>query len=79
MKITAKNGAVEQPNFRDFRLMRIGEAPRAIHIDVVKNDAPPSGVGEPGVPPVAPAFANAIFALNGQRIRTLPFVRSLSL
>jgi isoquinoline 1-oxidoreductase beta subunit len=76
-EITAKNGVIEQHNFRDFRLLRIKEAPRAIHVDVIKSDAPPSGVGEPGVPPVAPALANAVFALTGQRIRDLPLVRSL--
>ncbi|MFO0738478.1 MAG: molybdopterin cofactor-binding domain-containing protein [Labilithrix sp.] len=76
-EITAKNGVIEQQNFRDFRLMRIKEAPRAIHVDVIPSDAPPSGVGEPGVPPVAPALANAVFALTGQRIRELPLVRSV--
>ena len=76
-EISAKNGVIEQQNFRDFRLMRIKEAPRAIHVDVVPSDAPPSGVGEPGVPPVAPALANAVFALTGQRLRDLPLVRSV--
>ena len=76
-EITMKGGATEQSNFRDYRLMRIGEAPRAIHVDIVDSDGPPGGAGEPGVPPVAPALANAIFALTGQRVRELPIARSL--
>ena len=76
-EITMKDGATQQSNYRDYRLMRIGEAPRAIHLDIVDNDGPACGVGEPGVPPVAPALANAIFALTGQRVRELPIMRSL--
>ena len=64
--ITMKDGAIEQDNFRDGgRIVRIGEAPRRTHVDLVESDAPPGGVGEPGVPPVAPAIANAVFALTG--------------
>jgi isoquinoline 1-oxidoreductase beta subunit len=74
--ITVKRGAVEQSNFHDYPLTRIGEAPRSIHVDLVPSDGPPGGVGEPGVPPVAPAIMNAIFALTGQRIRTLPLTRA---
>lgn len=73
--VTMKGGAVEQSNFRDFRLMRLHEAPRAIHVDILESEGPPGGVGEPGVPPVAPALANAIFALTKKRVRELP-VRS---
>jgi isoquinoline 1-oxidoreductase beta subunit len=76
-EITMKNGATEQSNFRDFRLLRLPDAPRKIHIEVVKSDRPPCGVGEPGVPPVAPALTNAIFALTGTRIRELPIARSV--
>ena len=75
--ITMKGGAVEQSNFRDYRLVRIGEAPRHIHVEIVPSDAPPGGVGEPGVPPVAPAIANAVFALTGTRVRELPIARTL--
>jgi isoquinoline 1-oxidoreductase beta subunit len=71
--ITMKNGAIEQDNFRGGgRILRIGETPRRIHIDIIESDAPPGGVGEPGVPPVAPAIANALFALTGKRLRELP-------
>ena len=75
-EITVKDGAVEQTNFRDHKIVRIGEAPRAIHIELVDSGAPPGGVGEPGVPPVAPAIANAVFALTGTRVRTLPLSRA---
>lgn len=75
--ITMKAGATEQSNFHDFRLMRIAEAPRTIHVDVIASEGPPGGVGEPGVPPVAPALANAVFALTGTRVRDLPIVRSM--
>lgn len=75
--ITLKDGAVEQSNFHDYRLIRMAEAPRAIHVELVASERPPGGVGEPGVPPVAPAIANAVFALTRQRIRELPLARSL--
>lgn len=74
--ITLKQGAVEQSNYGDFRVARMGEAPRQIHVELVKSEKPPGGVGEPGVPPIAPAIANAIFALTGKRVRRMPFVTS---
>src|SRR3989442_6202081 len=52
----------------------MADAPRALHVELLDTDAPPGGIGEPGVPPVAPAIANAIFVLAGQRIRTLPLM-----
>ncbi len=76
-EITMKDGATVQSNFRDFRVLRIGQTPRAIHVDVIDGDGPSGGVGEPGVPPVAPALTNAIFALTGTRIRALPVVAAL--
>ena len=76
-KITAKAGAIEQSNFHDYPLLRIGEAPKNIHVHLVESEAPPAGVGEPGVPPVAPAVANAIFAATGERRRELPLGRRL--
>jgi isoquinoline 1-oxidoreductase beta subunit len=72
---TMKGGVTEQTNFHDYRLCRIGEAPRAIHVDLRDSDARPGGIGEPGVPPVAPAVANALFALTGRRVRELPLLR----
>ncbi len=73
-EITVKAGRIEQANFDTFEPVRIGEAPREIHVHIVDTgyDVPPSGVGEPGVPPFAPALANAIFAATGKRIRRLP-------
>ncbi|HEY8087938.1 MAG TPA: molybdopterin cofactor-binding domain-containing protein [Polyangiaceae bacterium] len=72
--ITAKAGAIEQTNFRDYRVVRMNEGPRAVHVEIVESDAPPGGVGEPGVPPVAPAIANAFFARTGRRVRDLPII-----
>jgi isoquinoline 1-oxidoreductase beta subunit len=71
-QITAKNGAIEQSNYHDYSILRIDEAPRKIEVYLVESDAPPAGVGEPGVPPVAPALANALFAATGKRRRELP-------
>lgn len=73
-EITLKNGAVEQSNFNDFQLVRIDESPLETRTHIVPNglDVPPSGVGEPGVPPFAPALCNAIFAATGKRIKQLP-------
>ncbi|HWO13585.1 MAG TPA: molybdopterin cofactor-binding domain-containing protein, partial [Polyangiaceae bacterium] len=74
--ITMHEGATVQSNFRDYRLVRIADAPRAIHVDIVQgSDVLSGGAGEPGVPPVAPAIANAVFALTGQRVRDLPLSR----
>jgi isoquinoline 1-oxidoreductase beta subunit len=77
--ITMKGGAVEQSNFRDARIARIGDVPSRIHTDVVASKGPPCGVGEPGVPPVGAALANAVFALTGQRIREIPLARALGI
>jgi len=70
-EITVKDGRVQQSNYRDFRLASLAESP-AIETHIVKSDLPPAGVGEPGVPPLAPALANAIFAATGKRLRDLP-------
>ncbi len=74
--ITMRQGATVQRNFKDYPIVRMPAAPRRIHIDVVPSDAPPGGVGEPGVPPVAPAILNAWFALTNQRVRDLPITRA---
>lgn len=71
-EITAKNGVIEQSNFNDYPVARINQAPRENNIYIVESTAPPAGVGEPGVPPFAPALCNAIFAATGKRIRELP-------
>src|SRR5205823_5458435 len=71
---TMKAGVTQQSNFDTYRLVRMPDAPRALHVEILDSDAAPGGIGEPGVPPVAPAIANAIFALTGQRISTLPLM-----
>jgi CO/xanthine dehydrogenase Mo-binding subunit len=70
-EITLKDGKVEQSNFHDYQMVRIFESPK-IEVYIVRSSANPTGVGEPGVPPVAPALTNAIFAVTGKRIRRLP-------
>lgn len=72
--ITFEGGRVQQRNFHDYRMLRINESPE-IEVHIVPSTEPPTGVGEPGVPPVAPAVANAIFAATGKRIRKLPIGR----
>jgi len=62
---------VEQANFHDFRLLRHDEMP-LVETHLVKNDVDPTGVGEPGVPPIAAAVANAVFSLTGVMPRKLP-------
>ena len=69
--ITLKAGQVQQTNYHDFQVLRIHECP-VIETDIIQSAAHPEGVGEPGVPPIAPAVANALFALTGQRLRALP-------
>jgi isoquinoline 1-oxidoreductase beta subunit len=70
-EITLKDGRVEQGNFHEYEVLRMNEAP-PVEVHIVPSDERPTGVGEPGVPPVAPALANAIFAATGKRIRRLP-------
>jgi isoquinoline 1-oxidoreductase beta subunit len=74
--ITLKDGVVEQSNFHDFQVLRINEMP-AVEVHIVPSEAAPSGVGEPGVPPIAPAVANALHSAVGQRIYKLPLPRQL--
>ena len=69
--ITLKDGAVQQSNFHDYSMLRMPEAPQIV-VDIADNQYDPTGVGEPGVPPLAPAVANALFAATGQRLRRLP-------
>ncbi len=75
-EITVKDGRPEQTNFHQYRLLRMAEAPR-IDVHFVPSGMSPKGLGEPGVPPTAPALANAIHALTGRRIRRLPIATAL--
>lgn len=77
-EVTARQGAVVQGNFHDYPVLRLDEAPRALGVHLLESEALPSGAGEPGVPPVAPALANAVFAACGKRVRDLPLRTNLS-
>jgi isoquinoline 1-oxidoreductase beta subunit len=70
--ITATNGAINQSNFDTYPVARMREAPMQTNVTLVESDAPPAGIGEPGVPPFIPALCNAIFAATGKRVRELP-------
>ncbi len=72
-KITTKNGAVEQSNYHDYQMLRISDAPK-VHVEIIKSTDKPTGVGEPGVPVIAPALSNAIFAATGKRYHNLPLM-----
>ncbi|HEX9161726.1 MAG TPA: xanthine dehydrogenase family protein molybdopterin-binding subunit [Thermoanaerobaculia bacterium] len=74
-EITTSGGTVQQSNFHDYPLLRISEMP-LVEVHIVPSTALPTGTGEPGLPPVAPAVANAIWAATGKRLRTLPFKMS---
>jgi isoquinoline 1-oxidoreductase subunit beta len=78
-EITFKDGRVQQKNFDDFPVIRIDESPLITNVYIVPPgpDTPPSGAGEPGLPPFAPALTNAIFAATGKRIRALPIGKQL--
>jgi isoquinoline 1-oxidoreductase beta subunit len=75
-EITVSNGVVNQSNFNDYRLVRMDSGPKHTSVHIVESDAPPAGVGEPGVPPFAPAFYNAIHAATGKRIREMPLSKT---
>ena len=72
-KITLTNGRVDQTNFHQYPVLRINEMPRVIEVHIVPSKEAPSGVGEPGTPPIAPAVANAIRMATGLKLRKLPF------
>jgi isoquinoline 1-oxidoreductase subunit beta len=74
--ITLKAGKVEQSNFHDYQVLRIEDMP-AIEVHIVPSAEKPTGVGEPGVPPIGPALSNAVFAATGKRFRTLPFAAGI--
>jgi isoquinoline 1-oxidoreductase beta subunit len=75
-KITFKDGRVEQSNFHDYPVLRMADAPK-ITTKVIVTDNKPGGIGEAGLPPVAPAVANAVYQLTGKRLRDLPFKTEL--
>ena len=75
-EITATNGAIDQSNFHNYQIARMNRVPRHIDIHIVKSEAPPAGVGEPGLPPIAPALYNAVFAATGKRVRELPLSKT---
>jgi len=76
-EITFRNGAVEQGNFHEFEPLRMNEMPD-VEVHILASDQPPSGIGEPGVPGVGPAVANAILSATGRPVRVLPFTRGLA-
>src|SRR5690606_28700573 len=71
--ITLKDGVVEQANFDTYPVLRITDMP-VVEVHIVPSAEPPTGIGEPGTPPLAPAVANALFHLTGKRVRKLPVV-----
>lgn len=71
-QVTLNKGMVEQSNFDDYEPTRMRKMPK-VEVHIVRSTEPPSGIGEPGVPPLAPAIGNAIFAATGKRLRSLPF------
>ena len=76
-EVTLDRGRVVQGNFDTYLPLRIEEMP-PVEVHIVPSQEPPTGVGEPGVPPIAPAIANAMFALTGKRVRRLPFARTMA-
>ena len=70
-QIDLDHGEVTQSNFHDYPILRMNEAPD-VEVIIIDSDAHPTGVGEPGLPPIAPAVANAVYAATGQRLRSLP-------
>jgi len=72
--ITLENGRVMQSNFNDYPPLRYSEMPR-VEVHIVASSEPPTGIGEPGTPPIGPAVANAVFNLTGKRLRRMPFDR----
>jgi len=71
-KLTIENGAAAQTNFNKYKMLRMRNTPPVVDVDFFKSSAPPTGLGEPGLPAAAPAVCNAIFAATGIRVRTLP-------
>jgi isoquinoline 1-oxidoreductase beta subunit len=76
-EITLEGGEVQQANYDSYTPLRINQMP-VVEVHIVPSDAPPTGAGEPGVPPIGPALANAVFQATGKRVRVLPFAKGLS-
>ncbi len=75
-EITIKDGQIQQGNFKEMPVVRMFDMP-VVHVDFVKSTETPTGLGEPGVPPIAPAIANAVFQLTNKRVRVLPFSKGM--
>jgi isoquinoline 1-oxidoreductase beta subunit len=74
LEITMEEGRVQQDNFGNYRLLRMPDAP-IVDVHYIQSDFSPTGVGEPALPPLAPAVCNAIYTASGHRVRTLPLSR----
>jgi isoquinoline 1-oxidoreductase beta subunit len=73
--LVLENGRVQQSNFNDYRVLRMNEMPK-VEVHIVPSAEAPTGVGEPGVAPIGPALANAIFSATGKRVSALPLSKS---